>query len=83
MKHTPQPHTTMKVYAVHTLSWLLDECETTLYANHDDALQAFQELLADFRDIVREIYSQSPSHLYFEGKYDEQIKISIEEIEVK
>tara|TARA_R110000796_G_scaffold208814_3_gene325153 strand:+ start:297 stop:518 length:222 start_codon:yes stop_codon:yes gene_type:complete len=73
----------MKVYAVHTLSWLLDECETTLYANHDDALQAFQEQRAAWWDVVREIYSQSPSHLYFEGRYDEQMKISIEEIEVK
>ena len=73
----------MKVYAVHLLSWLLDECEMELYANKSDALQAFNDLLASYHDGIAKLHSQSESHIYFEGKYDEQIKISIEEIEVK
>ncbi len=31
-------------------------------------------------DGIREIHSQSDEHIYSEGKYDEQIKILIEEI---
>ena len=73
----------MKVYAVHTLSWLLDECETELYANKSDALQAFNDLLAVYHDSIREVHSESDTHVYFEGKYDERIKLSIEEIEVQ
>lgn len=73
----------MKIYAVHTLSWLLDECQTELFANKSDALETFNVLLASYHDGIREIYSQSDYHIYFEGKYDEQIKISIEEITVQ
>ena len=73
----------MKVYAVQVLSWLLDECETELFANKSDALETFNVLLASYHDGIREIYSQSDYHIYFEGKYDEQIKISIEEITVQ
>ena len=70
----------MKIYAVHTLSWLLDECETELFANKSDALETFNALLASYHDGIREIHSQSDEHIYFEGKYDENIKILIEEI---
>lgn len=73
----------MKVYAVHQLFDLLDECETALYANESDALQAFNDLLAVYHDSIREVHSESDTHVYFEGKYDERIKISIEEIEVQ
>ena len=70
----------MKIYAVHQLSWLLDECETELFANKSKALETFNALLASYHDGIREIHSQSDEHIYFEVKYDEQIKISIEEI---
>ena len=73
----------MKIHAVHTLSWLLDECQTELFTNKSDALETFNVLLASYHDGIREIYSQSDYHIYFEGKYDEQIKISIEEITVQ
>ena len=73
----------MKIYAVHTLSWLLDECETELFANKSKALETFNVLLASYHDGIREIHSQSDEHIYFEGKYDEQIKILIEEITVQ
>ncbi len=73
----------MKIYAVHTLSWLLAECETELFANKSDALETFNVLLASYHDGISHIHSQSDYHIYFEGKYDEQIKISIEEITVQ
>jgi hypothetical protein len=43
----------MKIYAVHTLSWLLDECETELFANKSDALETFNALLASYHDGIR------------------------------
>ena len=70
----------MKIYAVHQLSWLLDECETELFANKSKALETFNALLASYHDYIRKIYSQSDEHIYFEGKYDENIKILFEEI---
>ena len=72
----------MKVYAVQVLSWLLDECETEIYANKSDAMEAFNDLLASYHDGIAKVHSQSDTHVYFEGKYDEQIQILIEEIEV-
>ena len=73
----------MKVYAVHQYSWLLDECETELFAKKSDAQETFNALLASYHDYIRETHSQSDEHIYFEGKYDEQIKILIEEITVQ
>ena len=73
----------MKIYAVHTLSWLLDECETELFANKSDALETFNALLSSYHDGITHIHSQSEDHIYFEGKYDEQIKILIQEIIVQ
>jgi hypothetical protein len=46
----------MKIYAVHTLSWLLDECETELFANKSDALETFNALLASYHDGITATY---------------------------
>ena len=45
-------------------------------------MEAFNDLLASYHDGIAKVHSQSETHVYFEGKYDEQIKILIEEIEV-
>tara|TARA_A100000172_G_C2970465_1_gene85749 strand:+ start:362 stop:610 length:249 start_codon:yes stop_codon:yes gene_type:complete len=73
----------IKVYAVHVLDSLLDYSETKLFTNINDALHEYQcevnEAKKDNR--IKEIYSQSDEHLYYEGD-ESSVKIFWEELKI-
>ena len=70
-----------KVYAVHVMDSLLDYSEQKLFTNYSDALHEFQCAVNEAKsdDRIKEIYSQSDEHLYYEGD-ESSVKIFIEEL---
>lgn len=70
-----------KVYAVHVMDSLLDYSEQKLFTNYSDALHEFQCAVNEAKsdDRIKEIYSQSDEHLYYEGD-ESSVKIFIENL---
>ncbi len=72
-----------KVYAVHVLDSLLDYCQTELFTDYKDALEAYDDYLAVHNNYIKHVHSQAHDkspfglpHLYYEGE-ESYIKISI------
>ena len=72
-----------KMYAVHVLDSLLDYSATKLFTNTNDALHEYQCAVnkAKSDDRIKEIYSQSDEHLYYEGD-ESSVKIFWEELKI-
>ena len=70
-----------KVYAVHVMDSLLDYSEQKLFTEYANALQEYQRAVKEAKsdDRIKEIYSQSDEHLYYEGD-ESSVKIFIEEL---
>ena len=70
-----------KVYAVHVMDSLLDYSEQKLFTEYANALQECQRAVNEAKsdDRIKEIYSQSDEHLYYEGD-ESSVKIFIEEL---
>jgi len=73
-----------EVYAVYILDSLLDYSETKLFSNVYDALHEFNVSVNEAKkdNRIKEIYSQSDEHLYYEGD-ESSVKILIEKIQIK
>ena len=72
-----------KVYAVHVLDSLLDYSETKLFTRYIDAVDEYQRAVNEAKsdDRIKEIYSQSDEHLYYEGD-ESSVKIFWEELKI-
>ena len=70
-----------KVYAVHVMDSLLDYSEQKLFTRYIDAVGECQCAINEAKsdDRIKEIYSQSDEHLYYEGD-ESSVKIFIEEL---
>ena len=70
-----------KVYAVHVMDSLLDYSEQKLFTNYMDAVNEYRRAVNEAKsdDRIKEIYSQSDEHLYYEGD-ESSVKIFIEEL---
>jgi len=73
----------IKVYAVHVLDSLLDYSETKLFTRYIDAVDEYQCAINEAKkdNRMKEIYSQSDEHLYYEGD-ESSVKIFIEELKI-
>jgi|LUMH01.1.fsa_nt_gb hypothetical protein len=71
-----------KVYAVHVMDSLLDYSEQKLFTEYANALQEYQRAVKEAKrdeGRIKEIYSESDIHLYYEGD-ESSVKIFIEEL---
>ena len=71
-----------KVYGVHVMDSLLDYSEQKLFTEYANALQECQRAVKEAKrdeGRIKEIYSESDEHLYYEGD-ESSVKIFIEEL---